>query len=506
MVRKLRSRRGEVRVILKTCLPLMNVQVGQLASRLVVQWKQVVMEYQPPDLEQDFQPPEVYTQPMESKLEVKEEDREGQLSVLERTGLSSQVKTEDEEEEENGEDGIKTDDNAPAHDISQGQELELPEYWEHPPMEGDLDEYDNFALAADPENWASRHEPSFQQEEEEEELPTPTKYSPLSKSSGGSRKQKPPPSLSSKTPPPSSRPESGADRRLTALRTAPRTPVTPLPDYAHMLSPQLRAELVRFGLKAVPRRKAAQLLHHIYEKTHPLVPCTPRPGSPSLSSRHRSLAKVTARRISSTVARDSKKSKEIRQKSPVHQSLAEGLFLLPNLFVAEEEDEDEEEKSQASSQGSQSSQSSQLGPEEESIWQGQEDDIWQSQEGGDVEDEVPASLHQRLSAFIRSRPSLHQQVLEYEPLWLKAFHEDVKEEGIKCNLGQVMDYLDLRCICFRTETSQKRNKKKSPKKKKSPVKKRTPKKKSRNASQAGPSISPVKRARTKATVSKGKKS
>ena len=39
-----------------------------------------------------------------------------------------------------------------------------------------------------------------------------------------------------------------------------------------MLTSQLNAELKRFGLKAVPRRKACRLLNHIYEQTHPLVP------------------------------------------------------------------------------------------------------------------------------------------------------------------------------------------------------------------------------------------
>ena len=48
-------------------------------------------------------------------------------------------------------------------------------------------------------------------------------------------------------------------------------PVSPLPDYKAMLSPQLRAELNKFGMKAAPRRKACRLLNEIYEKTHPLV-------------------------------------------------------------------------------------------------------------------------------------------------------------------------------------------------------------------------------------------
>ena len=45
--------------------------------------------------------------------------------------------------------------------------------------------------------------------------------------------------------------------------------LTPLPDYEKMLSPALRQELRKFGLKVIPRRKAVPLLKHIYEETHP---------------------------------------------------------------------------------------------------------------------------------------------------------------------------------------------------------------------------------------------
>jgi hypothetical protein len=44
-----------------------------------------------------------------------------------------------------------------------------------------------------------------------------------------------------------------------------------MPDYAEMLSPALRIELRRFGLKVIPRRNAVPLLRHIYEETHPQV-------------------------------------------------------------------------------------------------------------------------------------------------------------------------------------------------------------------------------------------
>merc|ERR1711971_1395431 len=118
--------------------------------------------------------------------------------------------------------------------------------------------------------------------------------------------------------------------RLTCLRRK-ETPAacTPLPDYTAMLSPQLRQELTRFGLKAVPRRKATLLLNHIYEKTHPLVPITPQAAASPLSSHRRSLAKASARRISTTDSRPSthgargERSKEERRKVEEERSKEE---------------------------------------------------------------------------------------------------------------------------------------------------------------------------------------
>ena len=55
-------------------------------------------------------------------------------------------------------------------------------------------------------------------------------------------------------------------------KSPPDSPIsaTPMPNYESMLSPALRQELRRFGLKVIPRRKAIPLLKHIYEETHPV--------------------------------------------------------------------------------------------------------------------------------------------------------------------------------------------------------------------------------------------
>ena len=48
-----------------------------------------------------------------------------------------------------------------------------------------------------------------------------------------------------------------------------------------------------------------------------------------------------------------------------------------------------------------------------------------------------ANLHEKLTQFVKSRKSLHQMILLYEPIWLGQLHKDIKEAGIKCNMAQL---------------------------------------------------------------------
>ena len=92
----------------------------------------------------------------------------------------------------------------------------------------------------------------------------------------------------------------------------------------------------------------------------------------------RRLSTISSSSCAPTVAR-------LREVEPVREEEEEG--------AGSEEDLELSQDSQGSDQYSQG------GLAEESML-----------EEGEVEGEVPPNLHQQLSAFIRSRPSLHQQV------------------------------------------------------------------------------------------------
>ncbi|GIY95796.1 BTB domain-containing protein [Caerostris extrusa] len=58
------------------------------------------------------------------------------------------------------------------------------------------------------------------------------------------------------------------------------SPITPLPDYKNMVTPQLKEALRKVGVRALPRKKAVAVLSHIYDETHPY-------SSPTKSSNSR---------------------------------------------------------------------------------------------------------------------------------------------------------------------------------------------------------------------------
>lgn len=176
-----------------------------------------------------------------------------------------------------------------------------------------------------------------------------------------------------------------------------------------MLTPALRQELKRFGLKAIPRRKAIPLLKHIYQETH-----------------------KSSEQNDHEVGLSSQNSDLSQSLSSSQESGEECLE--ETLFVAHEEEE--------VLPSTQSEKSKRLtGPE----------------------------LAKRIKEFIQKDKSLHTKVLLYEPIWLEDFFTAFKsEEQVKCTLAEVTDVLDAECVTFRTKASSKRNRRveKSPRKKK----------------------------------------
>ncbi|NXT84695.1 SLX4 endonuclease, partial [Zapornia atra] len=212
---------------------------------------------------------------------------------------------------------------------------------------------------------------------------------------------------------------------------SPSTPVTPMPAYSIMETPQLKKELRRFGVRALPKRQMVLKLKEIFQYTHQDVDSDFEDEIPS--------------------------SQPPLQKPPTkrpRQSKAEQAGGKQRLSLAADGEEEmlsaSQESAVSSVDGSDISFSSQS-----SLVNGFEACAFASEE---EEEELPASQaaareEEKLEAvrsYIRSNTALYHKILFYEPIELAALHVELKQNGIRISKAKLLDFLDTHCITFTT--------------------------------------------------------
>ncbi|NWI54680.1 SLX4 endonuclease, partial [Calyptomena viridis] len=215
---------------------------------------------------------------------------------------------------------------------------------------------------------------------------------------------------------------------------SPSTPMTPMPAYSIMETPQLKKELSRFGVRALPKRQMVLKLKEIFQYTHQdtdsdfedEIPC----------------------------------SQPLPQKSPakLRQQLKAGRAADRGSLAADVEEpmlSASQESAASSLDGSDISFGSQS-----SFVNGFEACAFASEE---EEEEFPASQaaareEEKLEAvrsYIRSNTALYNRILFYEPLELADLHTELKQNGIKISKAKLLDFLDAQCITFTTARARK---------------------------------------------------
>ncbi|XP_064009512.1 structure-specific endonuclease subunit SLX4-like isoform X2 [Pogoniulus pusillus] len=282
---------------------------------------------------------------------------------------------------------------------------------------------------------------------------------------------------------------------------SPNTPMTPMPAYSIMETPQLKKELSRFGVRALPRRQMVLKLKEIFQYTHqdvdsdfedevPLSQPPPK-KSPAKCSQQSKAGRAGAKRAGASKAVGKRKqvataSSEIPvgmagddlagssgtdcaapkegSKMPHHP---EGVEEQKRLAVSPErwslEDDGEELMLSSSQQSAVSSLSgSDISFGSQSSWMnGIEACAFASEE--EEEEEFPASQaaareEEKLEAvrcYIRSNTALYHKVLFYEPIELAELHTELKQNGIKISKAKLLDFLDAQCITFTTAKARK---------------------------------------------------
>ncbi|KAM9856957.1 structure-specific endonuclease subunit SLX4 [Aulostomus maculatus] len=217
-------------------------------------------------------------------------------------------------------------------------------------------------------------------------------------------------------------------------------PITPMPHYSDMDTPELKNKLNRFGVRPLPKRQMILKLKEIHQYTHQLdnsdsedeVPCVGRaaqkepPPSSSVVAGSRPVSSVQI-----------VKFKEPR--APAAVSPVRGEEEVELLSASQ----DSNTSSTAASEESERS-NPELGLPSDGD-SDSDDGISASQAVTRLQDRLQA-----VQSLILSDSGLYAQILQYQPLSLSHLQQRLKAAGIRLGAAKLVDYLDSQCITFTT--------------------------------------------------------
>ncbi|NXD14999.1 SLX4 endonuclease, partial [Nothocercus nigrocapillus] len=213
---------------------------------------------------------------------------------------------------------------------------------------------------------------------------------------------------------------------------SPETPMTPMPAYSLMETPELKKELSRFGVRPLPKRQMVLKLKEIFQYTHQDVDMD----------------------VDADIEDDIPSSQLPPQKPPAkrpRQPKTNGTASGKRAKTSKNEElmlSSSQESSYSSLDGSDISvgiQSSFVNISEE-----EEEELPASQAAAREADTLEAVRN-----YIRSNAALYHKILFYEPVELAALHLELKGNGIKISKAKLLDFLDAQCITFTTAAERK---------------------------------------------------
>ncbi|XP_067317954.1 structure-specific endonuclease subunit SLX4-like [Anolis sagrei] len=236
--------------------------------------------------------------------------------------------------------------------------------------------------------------------------------------------------LTQRSPSPSTADTSfGREERVPLL--PPLTPVTPMPSYSAMATPELKTELKRFGVRALPKRQMVLKLKEIFQFTHPVK---------SVSA----ASPVAPLHCPAGAIQESQR--------PALHGLQRGLPVGPALGSNSDarDGPSSPPASQASTGSSVAASYSSSSAEFETTWLEEEEEAAAAL--------IPASQvltreESNLEAFrhhIRSSPALCRRILLYQPIELATLQAELKQSGVRIAAGKLLDLLDAHGITFTT--------------------------------------------------------
>ncbi|XP_013186770.1 structure-specific endonuclease subunit SLX4 [Amyelois transitella] len=213
--------------------------------------------------------------------------------------------------------------------------------------------------------------------------------------------------------------------------------VTPISDYASMSTPDRNKELDKYGLKPLKRKRAIQLLTHIYNQTHPIVePCTSEVIQSPTKKRKTETTQVNSPRkspITNTLTREniivknqaSPNKRKIVSISPIknwneNYEVKENIYEVTNDYI-----------------------------EVRNMECAEEDWVFQKREKAKLHScRVP--LHIAFHNYVSRRQRLQEAILRYEPIEIDVIHKDLVADGHRYDPKDLLKFLDKKCITVKT--------------------------------------------------------
>ncbi|XP_030316028.1 structure-specific endonuclease subunit SLX4 [Calypte anna] len=276
----------------------------------------------------------------------------------------------------------------------------------------------------------------------------------------------------------------------------PHTPMTPMPAYSIMETPQLKKELRRFGVRALPKRQMVLKLKEIFQYTHQDVDSDFEDEIPSSQPASQKALPKHSRQSKAGQAGGGKRGTASRAGGRRKQTAAAGQadgHLLGSHGAGCAAPKKRTKTTTSHPEGAKKQKKSSVSPERCSLAaDGEEPELSASQEsavssedGSDVsfgsqssfingfeasaftseeeEEEFPASQaaareEEKLEAvrsYIQSNTALYHRVLFYEPIELDDLHTELKQNGIKISKAKLLGFLDAHCITCTTARARK---------------------------------------------------
>ncbi|TGZ66689.1 hypothetical protein CRM22_005180 [Opisthorchis felineus] len=207
--------------------------------------------------------------------------------------------------------------------------------------------------------------------------------------------------------------------------TLHNSPVTPLPDYKAMMTPELKRALSAFGVRPLPRKRAVTLLNEIYHQLHQYTVKLQTGPMDSLSEQSTSTG-------TSKPPLTKRPRLKKRSSSPVtHTTTAtKRTCKISNSVVC--------------TTGSASCSTGEYGWSEDDA----PNDVDNRFEVDDVDDSQrleatgQVDIKRSVIAYIRSQKELYKNILTYTPVEFSSLHYLLKEAGMRISARTLMDILD----------------------------------------------------------------